>query len=142
MDYQNDIFSEELLNEESKSHLLETAKWNKFLAIVGMVSIGFMILGLLFLIMGSAMSDAFGVLGITGGIFIYIIILALYIYPVYAMYNFNKFLKLGIHNSNPADLAIAFNHQKGLYRFLGIITIILLAFYLIMFLFGSLMSFM
>lgn len=142
MNSQNDIFSEELLNDDSKVHLLETAKWSRFLAIVGLIFISLMILGLFMLIAGggSSFDSAFGMMGYTSVIFLYLIIIALNIYPLLCMYNFNKYMKIGINNNNSNDVATGFKHLKGMFRFMGIITIIIIAFYIIVFLFGALMS--
>ncbi len=49
-------------------------------------------------------------------------------------------MKLGLNNNNAQDIATAFKHQKGLYRFIGILTIIIVAFYTIIILFGGLMG--
>ena len=50
------------MNEIQKSDLLETAKWQKFLGIVTIVSIGLAVL----LLIGTAIAGVAGVAGIAG----------------------------------------------------------------------------
>ena len=42
------------ITQEIKSYLYETAKWGKFISIVGFISIGFLVLGLLIFIFAGA----------------------------------------------------------------------------------------
>ena len=84
-----------VITEASRSYLRETAKWAKFLAIIGFVMIGFMVLVGVFFgsIMGSAMSDLEDA-GLKAGVgtgafgFIYIFIALLYFFPTLYLYRF------------------------------------------------------
>lgn len=143
MNLNNDIFEESGLTPESKQHLLETAKWTKFLSIIGFIGTGIMFIIMIFMLAGGSyfaalsgsMAPGFSFAGIA---IMWIFMLALYIYPIYAMYQFSKYLKIGINSNSSEDLTIAFRHQKGMYKFMGILMVILLCIYALIFIFGIL----
>lgn len=148
MDNFNDnIFqeSEGLLNTSGKQYLLQTTKWAKFLAIVGFVFIGLAIIAMFFAMtaVGSFMAmeetSVLGGLGASTGIFIfYLLVMVLYIYPIYCLYKFSTGVKAGIHTNNAEQVANGLKYQKKMYVFTGVLMIILLSFYVLAFLFGGL----
>jgi len=140
-----DIF-ENGLNEQSKAYLLETTRWTKFLAIVGFIGLGFLVIAaLVIMTMGSYFSGAIpglssigGVLGSIGIGLIYLIIAAFYFYPMYSLFKFSTKMKLGIRTNNQETITEAFRHQKNMYKFMGILMIIVLCFYLLIFIVAGL----
>ena len=48
------------LNEEIKEYLMETAKWAKFLSILGFIGIGLMFLGVLFSMIINSTYNSYG----------------------------------------------------------------------------------
>jgi len=149
MEQQETGFFETSLDETSKAYLLETVRWTKFLAILTFIMIGFMVLGALFLIfgMGAMMSNGmnmgamggFGAAGLGTG---YLILIGLYIYPVLCLYRFGTNIKAGIQSNNQLLINEGFRYQKNMYRFIGILTIIVLALYLLAIIFGGIGSMM
>jgi hypothetical protein len=131
------------LDERSKAYLLETTRWTKFLSIIGFIITGLMLLGAIAIMtMGSFFSSLLpgysGLGAASAGIgfgLIYIIIAALYFYPIISLFRFSSNMKQGIQTNNMEMITEAFRHQKNLYKFIGIFTIIIIAFYLIIFLF-------
>ncbi len=134
------------LNKQSKSFLLETAKWSKFLAIMGFIMIGFLVFfGLFFGTIMTAFSQInpaasglenapMGFLGL-----IYVGMALLYFFPIWYLYKFATKMKMALKTDDEAELTEAFSNLKSHYKFVGIFTIIILALYLLMFLFSGLM---
>lgn len=132
-----------VITEASRSYLRETAKWAKFLAIIGFVMIGFMVLVGVFFgsIMGSAMSDLEDA-GLGAGVgtgafgFIYIFIALLYFFPTLYLYRFATRTKQAVIDSDSEGLAWGLEQLKSTFKFMGIMMIIALALYAIIFLFA------
>ncbi len=114
-----------------------------FLSILGFVGIGFLVLGGLF--MGtfmSTMSNAFGD-QIPGGLpmgggfiaFIYLLLALLYFFPVFYLYKFSNYTKKALDSRDTEMLTNAFSNLKSHYKFLGIVAIIIIGLYLLMFVF-------
>lgn len=124
------------------NYLSETAKWGKFLAIVGFVFTAIIILaGLFFTVaissMGGYYGSVFAGLGPVIGIF-YIAIGAIYLYPCLCLYRFSTKMKAALLVSDQETLNEAFNQHRKMYKFFGIITIIVLGLYALIFIFGGL----
>ncbi|MFM9984333.1 MAG: DUF5362 family protein [Flavobacteriales bacterium] len=126
------------INEASKSFLLETAKWAKFLSIVGFVFIGLIVLGALFV---GAAGSAFGGIGAMGGgliAFIYILIAVLYFFPIFYLFKASVALKEGLLANDEGALTNGFENLKSHYKFVGILTIVILSFYVLVLLIAML----
>jgi hypothetical protein len=131
------------LDERSKAYLLETTRWTKFLSIIGFIFIGLMlIVALAMFTMGSYVSSFAGLgsyFGVGMGM-AYLVIIALYIFPVLSLLRFSTNMKAGIQTSNAELITEGFRHQKNLFKFMGIMTIVVISLYLIMIVFGGVMS--
>ncbi len=135
----NNVTSAELnINSKINNFLLETAKWAKFLAIVGFVFIGLIVLGALISLLSGATVYRFS--GISGGPFIvgltYLLMALLYYFPTRFLYNFAVKMKLAIENSQQNNLEDGFENLKSLFKFLGIFMIVILSIYALVFLIG------
>ena len=125
------------VNEETRSYMLEIAKWSRFLSILGFIAIGLMILaGIFMAFLGSAIGGMAG--GIGGGLFavIYLVIAALYFFPIYYLFLASRGIKQGLLNDDEVQFTLGFANLKSHYKFLGILTIIILAFYVLALLFA------
>jgi hypothetical protein len=136
------VFENNGLDETSKAYLLETTRWTKFLSILGFIFIGFMILFLLIMMVAgsalSAYSPGMETFGVLGAVIVMILLVAFYFYPIYALWKFSTNMKSGINTNNQEQITEGFRYQKNMYRFLGIVAIIILALYLLIFIFGGL----
>jgi hypothetical protein len=132
------------LSKEALSNLYEMRKWTNFLAIMGFIFIGFMIL------IGFAIKSFLATMGpdipqlpysstLIG--FIYLMIGLLYFFPVLYLYKFSSWTKSALANNNSSDLNEAFKNLKLHYRFIGILTIITLVLYGVMFIAGIVIGF-
>lgn len=129
------------LNNHAKSFLRETAKWTKFLSIVGFVGIGFLVLLAFFgEIVASSLetSDSLS-FSMEGGMYLtifYLIFAAIYFFPVYYLYKFSNNMKKALEINDEDSLTAAFEMLKSHYKFIGILTIIGLSFYVLLFFIG------
>lgn len=136
----DDNFGGSVLNTEIKSYLAETAKWGYFLSIVGFIGIGLMVLAGLF--MGTFMSTlgaSAGAMGLISPMFItvlYLILAAVYFFPVLYLYKFSTQMKVALRSDNESELTSAFQNLKSLYKFMGILTAVVLGIYALLFVFG------
>ncbi len=116
---------------EITNYLMETSKWGKFLAIVGYVSIGLLGLLAIFMMVGlSAMSDFSGTefpMGAFG--FIYIIMGAMYYFPVTYLYKYAVQIKKGLKSNDITTITAGFQNLKSLFKFMAIVTIVILSIY-------------
>lgn len=130
------------LTDASKGFLKETAKWGYFLSILGFVFIGFIVLvalfaGTLFAKLGELGGGA-GAIGALGGTFItvlYLLIALLYFFPVYYLFKFSSNAKAAFRNNDNESLTSSFEYLKSHYKFVGILTLVILSFYALMIVF-------
>ena len=126
------------LNDLAIEALRESAKWCMFLAIVGFIGIGFMILagGFMMVAMSTiANNPAFGGVPL-GGLkayigLIYIVIAALYFFPIYYLYKYATGTKRALESSNSDVLSDALVNLKSHHKFLGITTIVVISLYIV-----------
>ena len=128
------------LNDEMRTYLEETAKWTYFLSILGFVFLGFIVIGALFagLIFGS-LSQELGY-GLSGGLIslIYLSVALLFFFPVLYLFRFSTKAKTAVRTGNDGELTDAFQNLRSHYKFIGILTIVMLGLYVVFFLFGGL----
>ena len=128
-----------IIDWRSKEFLKETAKWTKFLAILGFVGIGLMVLGSLVMLFAPSSLMSNGDFPFGGQIFMMLLYLAfavLYYFPISYLYQFSENTKKAIENNDNNAIRDAFEFLKSHYKFMGILTIILLAFYAIIIFIG------
>jgi len=125
------------IDPTTKVHLSETAKWARFLAIIGFIFCGLIVIGgILFASSFAAFlpsdmpesSVATSGLGVAMAI-IYIIGAAIYFFPCLFLYRFAQRMRIALAGNEQEDLNESFSNLKSLFRYVGIITIIFLAFY-------------
>lgn len=131
-----------------KSHLSETARWGKFLSILGfIVCVLIVLVGLFFGTLFSSLVNrsevsyegniSTGSLGAMAAV-VYIIIAVVYFFPCLFLYRFSTKMKTALNGNEQTDLTLAFQNLKSLFRYVGVITVILLAIYLIIIVFALL----
>ncbi len=139
-----DFQREELrLNETSIGFLRETAKWAYFLSIMGFIGIAFIVLMAFF--MGSIMGSVGAIggdteIGMMGGFItvIYLLIAVLYFFPVLYLFKFASRMKHAVHSNNTDVMTSAFENLKSHYKFMGILTIVMISIYILVILFAIL----
>ena len=139
------------LNDLAISALRESAKWCLFLAIVGFVFIGLMLIFGVFITVAMAAMPASDMSGATTeagvvlalmasmkgffGVF-YIVLALIYFFPVYYLFNYAKGMKDALASDNEDVLANALVNLKSHHKFFGIMTIIMLSIYILVFVVG------
>ena len=138
------------IDPAAKAHLSEAARWARFLSIVGFVVIGLIVLvgvfaGSILGTMGSGLGgNDMGSARVTGGIMgsllvvVYILVAALDFFPCLFLFRFASKMKTALAADDQETLNTSFQNLKKLFRFMGIVTIIVLAFYAIILVFGLL----
>jgi hypothetical protein len=124
----------------TKSHLSETARWAKFLAITGMV---FLFLMILLMTLGSTLifskfndiqtADGSNMASFASlGLAIYMIVIAvIWFFPLLFTLRFANSMKRALAGNDQQALNTAFQNLKVCMRYLGVITIVVLAIYAI-----------
>jgi uncharacterized membrane protein YjgN (DUF898 family) len=121
----------------SKAHLLEAAKWTKFLAIAGFIFIGLMVSwGIL---MPELMKNSipklnpdfendFSISMFRTMMIVYMLVFAaIYFFPCLYTLRFSNLMKRSLHTNNQEKLTSAFKNLKITVRYLGVLTIIFLS---------------
>lgn len=120
-----------------KNYLLQTAKWARFLAILGFIIIGLLVVGAFTFgtFMNSLMTN-FPDSGtrMPGGssvfMTVYLLILAaISFYPTLYLYQFATKTKVAILYGDDTHLTFAFSRLKSFFKFWGILIIIFFVFY-------------
>lgn len=124
------------LNAASKSFLREIAGWTKFLAILGFVFVGLLVLIAIFA--GTIYSSVLGALAINSAIdfgllmtAVYLIVALIYFFPILFLYKFSVRLKKALQSKEDEDLTGALEMLKSHYKFIGVFTIIVLSLYVL-----------
>lgn len=139
--------SELIINQSMKINLLETAKWGKFLSIVGFIMIGLM------LIFGLTVSYFFNKImsvnpameGLDSGYSsmlasmysgLFLISAVIHIFPTLYLFRFSTFILREKNGNNIENYQIAFENLKRLFKFFGILTAVVLSIYALVILFA------
>ena len=121
------------VNERMKFDLLSAAKWAKFLCIMGtigmvlLVVIAVMMIFFSAVLSGVAPNMPFG--AFVG--FLYLFMAALYIYPIVKSFQFANRTKAACLTGDENELARGFAGLRSLLRFIGVLTIICMALYVL-----------
>jgi MFS family permease len=122
------------IEQDSLNYLNTTRKWTMFLAILGFIFLGLMLIGGLF---AGFFLSAFKTADIPAGFpewlvfFIILIFAVLYFFPIFYLFRFSKHTSNAVHTLDKEELRKAFKNLKSYYVYVGIFTIIILVFYFI-----------
>jgi hypothetical protein len=131
-----DLLNSQLeVGDAAAAHLSDTAKWGKFLAIVGFIGCGLLLLGgLVFMVavnsLGGYYSSVFSGMGPVIGV-IYLAIAVLYFFPCLFLLRFSNKMKAALLSNDQEALNEAFNQHRRFYKFVGILVIIIISFYVL-----------
>jgi hypothetical protein len=137
-----------IIDQTTKTFLHETAKWGKFLAIIGFVFCGFIVIVALFLFFaGGSITSAFkgmntALAGAATGFvgFIYLLLALIYYFPSKYLFDFSVYINQAIALEDQESLNYAFERMKSLYKFWAILMIVLLSFYALIIVFAVLVG--
>ncbi|NOQ74983.1 MAG: hypothetical protein GQ574_23420 [Crocinitomix sp.] len=120
-----------VINEQIKTELRKTAKWTTFLAVLGFIAIGVMVLSSLYMLSNASsgygyFSEQLFAMGVT-----YIIVAIIYFFPVYFLMKFSTKMKDALGLGGQMSLNEAFGYMRKQYQFVGILAIVIISIYII-----------
>ena len=122
------------IDQESLRNLNTTRKWAMFIAIVGFIFLGLIIIiGLItgtFLFFMDTENSGSGIQGIIM-LVIFVILAVGYFFPLFFLYSFSKHTALAIETLDKKMLNKAFKRLKAYFLYLGLLFILILAGYLV-----------
>ncbi len=139
------VQQEETLSIDSiaREQLAEAARWARFLAIMGFIGCGIIVIaGIMMAIFSSLMSQVstgysysgrpvqtFGRSALIG--IMYVIGSAVFFIRCLYLYRFANKMKTGLHKRNQDELNESFQNLKKMFRYNGILTIVVVALYIV-----------
>jgi protein-S-isoprenylcysteine O-methyltransferase Ste14 len=122
------------IGQESLNHLNTTRKWAMFLAIMGFIFLGIMLLfGVIAGVFLSAFKDNMESSGLTGiimGVF-FVIMAAVYFFPLLYLFRFSKHIAAAVQTLSKDDLYKAFKNLKSYFVYIGVLIIVMLSVYVV-----------
>lgn len=135
--------SELTVTSDIRENLMTMSKWAKFLAILGFVVTGFVVIAAFFV--GTIMSTFGGFgggaamlgAGFTGMMtIIYLAIGAFYFFLSLYLYRFATNMQTALQNSNQQSFSDAIANHKSYYKLIGVLAAVVLGFYALIFVFA------
>ncbi|WP_417592914.1 DUF5362 family protein [Owenweeksia hongkongensis] len=136
-----------ITHEPSKPRILEldyvremlntTANWAKFLAILGFIGVGFMVLaGLGVAAIGTSLptENTSGPLAaLTGGMLglFYLAMATFYFFPSLYLFQYANKLKVAVMSQDETQLILALDKNKRFFKYVGIMTVVGIALYIL-----------
>jgi len=135
------------LSETALEKLYQAARWGKFIAIIGFIGVGFLLLAAMFIgpIMSGlndinqGLNDGFSESATLSSIpstilaVVYGIMAVIYFFPVYYLFLFSNGIVTAYRKNDEEKLNASFSSLKNLYKFIGILLLVLLSFYVLIF---------
>lgn len=126
-----DLLSNAGLDDISQGYLLQTLRWTKFIAIMGFILTGLVGIAVLLALIAAPLSFS---------AYFSVLYLLLYFYPSYCLYQFSRYMKSGLYYEDKLQVMQAFRHQRNMYRYLGIMLIVMIALFAILFMSTGLLA--
>jgi hypothetical protein len=131
------------ITPNSYDYLAEISKWLKFLSILGFIFSGFMLLGGLSVMTldtdifkGVSSFMPYSLISIYG--FAYIVFGAFYLIPSWFLFKTSNAMKTALETNDSLELEASFKNHKSFYKFIGILTLIMLGLYALGIVFAAL----
>lgn len=125
-----------MLSETTLRHIDVVRKWALFFSVLGFILIGLLGLGFVIMLVGSTALSIYS--GMAGGMMVgfsllYLTIIAIYFFPTYYLFKFSDTIKRALATRNQADAEVGFGYLMKHFRYVGILTIVILSIYLLIF---------
>jgi uncharacterized membrane protein len=126
----------------AQSFFRETAKWAKFISIVGFIFIGlYVLIALMMIAAGSTIGAMSGnpMMGAMGGTtlgIIYLVGALLYFFPIRYLYLFSSKALTALESKSTDYLTDSLENLKSHYKFMGILMIVVIGLMILGFVFG------
>lgn len=125
------------IDPSTRSHLLETARWAKFLAVAGLICTVLMLLGgvvysywLTTVVQitqdfpTASLNSKDAILVTIASAIIFLIWAVVLVFPLMYMLRFANQMKIALNSNDQQNLNASFQNLKRLFRYVGIVTII------------------
>ncbi|SMD01592.1 DUF5362 family protein [Pedobacter africanus] len=122
-----------VVTEEIRSYIYETAKWTRFLSIVGLVFSAFLALmafsanGLIEGLATAAPSSPLVQLGTTFLTVYFLCISLMLFYPSFLLFKYSNAANTAVLYADQENFTVAMKKMKSVFKFWGIVTIVILA---------------
>ena len=135
--FESSIFDLQI-DDEASGYLTEIAKWSKFFAILGFIGGVFITLaGLVTAFLSSSLDSFAGLRGMGPAVGIFFVILsAAYLYPSWLLLKFATNMPTGLKKNDQLLVNDAFKNLKTCFRFWGVLTLIIIGLYVLVFIAG------
>lgn len=143
-----DLLSNDLqITPRSQTYLVEAARWGKFLAIMGFILCGLMVLLAFFIPAVLSQMPQTNGLSIeftgamkTGMTILYLVFSVLFFMPCLFLYKFSIKMQSATKLMSQENLDESLMNLKSLFKFYGIFTIAILSFYALVFIIGIIVA--
>lgn len=133
----NDLLNNDLqLSHSGVGYLLESSRWGKFLAIMGFIMCGFMAVLAFFIPIiftqlppYNQMSSAFSSGARIGMTAVYLLLAIMMFFPCFYLYKFSVKMQSAVKTTSQENFDESLMSLKSMFKFYGILTIIILSFY-------------
>lgn len=121
------------LTTDSINSLDTIWRWASFFSILGFIMIAFLILiGIIMGFVASAFNNSATSPFVMYGLMVfYFIFAAIYAYPIFLLFRFSTWTKKALRNKSSLDFSLALKNLKGHFQYVGIMTIVLFALYIL-----------
>jgi len=139
-----DLLSNDLqVSPQAQSYLTESARWGKFLAIMGFIVCGFMMILSFFMPVFltqlppyNSVSTEFSSGMKVGMTIVYLLLALLSFFPCFYLYKFSVKMQSAVKMVSQENFDESLMNLKSVFKFYGIFVIIILAFYALAFIIG------
>lgn len=116
------------VDEKSREYLLEASKWARFISITGLVIAGLLLIFTCYSMWrgGTLGSPAYAIGSFVGAL----LFIGLYVYPLITILRFSSGVRNGLVQMNQSELKEGMRYLKLTFRFLGVLLILLIIFYI------------
>jgi hypothetical protein len=136
-----DLLSNDLqVSPQAQSYLSESAKWGKFLAIMGFIFCGITIVLAFFIPVFLAQLPPYNTMSseFNSGMkvtmtILYLLLALLFFFPCFYLYKFSEKMQSAVKVVSQENFDESLMNLKSMFKFYGIFTIIILSFYVLIF---------
>jgi hypothetical protein len=129
-EHESGIFTMEI-DATAQATFLEMARWTKFLALVGFIFMGLIVLacvGAGIFLSNSAIPQLNGLpMGFLS--ILYLVLALIYVYPIYALYKYSVIIKKAIKTADRLLFNMAIGYMKSMFKYIGVLFIIIISIY-------------
>ena len=122
------------VSESVRASLDTMVYWSKFLAIVGYIGIGLILLAVVAIIFTSVSFGSYGSERMIA--VIYLVMAVIYYFPVNYLYKFATITRHALTSDSQTSLEFGLSNLASSFKFMGVLTLVILSLYALIFLFA------